>query len=296
MNESKLTYIALVLASAAAVVSLATAGLSTLPQGARINALSQQMEVLTRDNKALQDQLETVKQDRTRIDELDVGMVALASVLKVDRVELAKAIAAAKSVDQATPRTAEVPAGQPQAPGASQPAPAPRPAVASTKDNEQPQAPKEPPVHSDKAGQVASLGADNPFSGSPEANDPPTALTIAVAPQEPAPAQAQVAAPLPPMTIQQVDGVLAKRISENWFKPAGVADNLSAIVQVNMHRDGKVASVKLAKASGSEAFDTSVISSIMSINTLPEVQRLSDSDFKKGYASRAIRFTPQMGG
>lgn len=294
MKESKLTYIALVLAAAGAVVSFATSGLSTLPQGARINTLSQQMEALTRDNKALQDQLETMRQDRTRIDELDVGMVALASVLKVDRVELAKAIAAAKSVDQATPRTAEVSAGQPEAPGASQPASASSPAVESTKENDQPPAPKEPPVHSDKAGQVASLGADNPFSGSPEANDPPTALTIATAPQEPAPAP--VAAPLPPMTIQQVDGVLAKRISENWFKPAGVADNLSAIVQVNMHRDGKVASVKLAKASGSEAFDTSVISSIMSINALPEVQRLSDSDFKKGYASRAIRFTPQMGG
>lgn len=294
MKESKLTYIALVLAAAGAVVSVATAGLSTLPQGARINTLSQQMEALTRDNKALQDQLETMRQDRTRIDELDVGMVALASVLKVDRVELAKAIAAAKSIDQATPRTAEVPAGQPQAPGASQPASASSPALASTKENDQPPAPKEPPVHSDKAGQVASLVADNPFSGSPEDNDPPTALTIAAVPQEPAPAP--VAAPLPPMTIQQVDGVLAKRISENWFKPAGVADNLSAIVQVNMHRDGKVASVKLAKASGSEAFDTSVISSIMSINALPEVQRLSDSDFKKGYASRAIRFTPQMGG
>lgn len=294
MKESKLTYIALTLAAAGAVVSLATAGLSTLPQGARINTLSQQVEAVTRDNKALQDQLETMRQDRTRIDELDVGMVALASVLKVDRVELAKAIAAAKSVKQATPHTAEVPAGQPQVPGASQSASASSPAVASTKENDQPPAPKEPPVHSDKAGQVASLGADNPFSGSPEANDPPTALTIAAAPQEPAPAP--VAAPLPPMTIQQVDGVLAKRISENWFKPAGVADNLSAIVQVNMHRDGKVASVKLAKASGSEAFDTSVISSIMSINALPEVQRLSDSDFKKGYASRAIRFTPQMGG
>lgn len=294
MKESKLTYIALTLAAGAAVVSLATAGLSTFPQGAQIKTLSQQMEALTRDNKALLVQLEAEKQNRARIDELDVGMVALASVLKVDQVELARAIAAAKDVDQATPRTADAPAGQLQAPGASQPASAPGPAVASTKDNEPPQAPKEPPIHSDKGGQVASHGADNPFSGSPEANDAPAALTIAVAPQEPAPAP--VAAPLPPMTIQQVDGVLAKRISENWFKPAGVADNLSAVVQVNMHRDGKVASVKLAKASGNEAFDTSVMISITSINAIPEVQRLSDSDFKKGYASRAIRFTPQMGG
>jgi len=134
---------------------------------------------------------------------------------------------------------------------------------------------------------AVNLTTDNPFATPTEVAEVATALSVTAALDS----VAEI-----PVSIAQVDGVLAKRISENWYKPANAAANLSAIVQLKMQRDGKVASVKLTKASGDAAFDKSAINAINSIGFIDEVKRLSDADFQKGYASRSIQFTPQMGG
>lgn len=305
LKELKLTYVALTLSIAAVAVTGASTILSALPNSTRINALVQEVDTLKQSNLGLKQQLEVERQNRARIDELDVGLTAVAAVLKVDRAELAKAIIAAKSAKAEvatrqspppgsqvaqTSQSHQLAAAENVAPGAaSQQQDQRKQIVASTTaaspstgDQSTPPVPK---VSSDGATLSSTLGTDNPFAAPVDSYEAPATLTVASAAHAPE-----------SLSIEQVDAVLGKRISESWYKPAGAADGLSAIVQVRMARDGKVSAVKLTKASGNAAFDNSAISALKSIGAIDEVSRLSDADFKKGYAIRSIQFTPQMGG
>lgn len=288
-----MNFVALTLAVGAVAVSTLAAGLSALPNSANINSLSQEVATLKASNKRLEQQLEVAIQNRSRIDELDVGLLAIATVLKIDRQELANAMAAAKGEDVAVTTLENGDSGAIAVTAATAVIDKPQTQTASALNqgeassseaiaDSQAPTPNREPIEL-----AVALGSDNPFAAASEPVESPTALSVSVAPDP---------APVRPVSIAQVDGVLAKRISENWYKPAGAAENLSAIVQLKMQRDGKVASVKLTKASGDAAFDNSAINAINSIGFIDEVQQLSDADFQKGYASRSIQFTPQMGG
>lgn len=305
MKELKLTYVALTLSIAAVAVTGASTILSALPNSTRINALAQEVDTLKQSNLGLTQQLEVERQNRARIDELDVGLTAVATVLKVDRAELAKAIIAAKTAkSEVTARQSSAPVTQASQPSHSRQSAVaekvtPGSAAAQRQDQSKQVASSEsdtsstgeqtaasgPKVSSDASNLSSTLGSDNPFATAGDSYDAPAALTVAAAAQAPE-----------SLSIEQVDAVFGKRLSESWYKPAGAADGLSAIVQVQMARDGKVSAVKLTKASGNAAFDNSAISALKSIGAIDEVKRLSDADFKKGYAIRSIQFTPQMGG
>lgn len=297
LNESKLTYIALVLGAGAIAVSVATATLSALPNSSKINTLTTEVEGLHKQNAALNDQLTIAKQNRSRIDELDIGLTAMANVMNIDRQQLAKAMLAMKAADsqvgQEQPnRAASAQVVQPSSVVEQQPVTkaAPAPSI----DNPVTALPKAPTAEGDQAGQPSAgahdlpIEVDNPFAGAPDAS-------IHAGGEVPAPI-AVVPASAPKLTIEHVDSILAKRISEKWYKPAGASANLSALIQMKMTRDGKVDSVVITRPSGNTEFDTSVISAVKSIGAIDEVQRLSDADFEKAYANRIIQFTPQMGG
>lgn len=299
MNESKLTYIALVLGAGALAVSVASAALSALPNSNKIASLVIEVADLRKQNTSLTDQLAIANQNRSRIDELDIGLTAMANVMNIDRQQLAKAMMEMKTADTqigqaklnsaANPKAVQPSPVTPQQPVARSAAPAPavdRPAT---------DVPIVPPAPVGASAGKPSLvepelpiELDNPFAGAPDAS-------IHAGGEIPAPI-AVVPAGAPKLTIEHVDSILAKRISEKWYKPAGASANLNALIQMKMTREGKVDSVVLTRPSGNAEFDTSVISAVKSIGAIDEVQRLSDADFEKAYANRIIQFTPQMGG
>lgn len=295
-SNTKLSYLALVLSAGALAVCAATAGLSALPNNSNISKLQQQVDALTKSNTELTAELESGIDNRHRIDELDVGLTAITQVANIDPEKLARAIGAIKAADAkraiSTPLPGEseshqadvavAPTAPQQVPApTAKPQPAPGPATAS---------PKEESQQVEQAIAASSESTSyNPFAPSAEkAVSEEIAAPLSVASEKTAPA--------PALSIAQVDGILAKRISEKWYKPANAKDNLSAVIQIKMSRDGKVASTKIVKASGDEAYDTSVINAVNSIMAIKEVAQLSEADYKKAYASRSIQFTPQMGG
>lgn len=321
MKDSKLSYLALTCSVGAVLLCGVSSMLSVFPNSSKIDALAHQVQTLTDENGKLRAMAEGGGENRARINELDVGLTALASVMKIDRNELAKAIAAAKGRQEAdasagqapqrhvqssgTPNAPAVTASQPQS-GSTTTQPAPKADASSTTERVTPVAgiadaqsagqqsdkPNPSPASSAHQDQQAVanaplLGDDNPFAQPADTasagGEVPATLAVA-------------ASKTAPVTIAQVDSVLGKRLSSNWYKPAGAADDLSTIIQLKMSRDGKVATVRLSKSSGNAAFDTSAISAVKSIGTIDEVRQLSDADFQKAYASRSIQFTPQMGG
>lgn len=299
MNESKLTYIALTLGAGALAVSVASAVLSALPNSNKIASLSTEVADLRKQNVSLTEQLEIANQNRSRIDELDIGLTAMANVMNIDRQQLAKAMMAMKTADAQNGQTQLKSAASPKAaqpsPVTQQLPPARSAAPVSPVDSPAPGVPVVPVVpvgaSSGKQPVVAqdlALEVDNPFAGASDAS-------IHAGGEIPAPI-AVVPAGAPKLTIEHVDSILAKRISEKWYKPAGAAANLNALIQMKMTREGKVDSVVLTRPSGNAEFDSSVISAVKSIGAIDEVQRLSDADFDKAYANRIIQFTPQMGG
>ncbi|HDS1721844.1 TonB family protein [Pseudomonas putida] len=312
MKESKLSYIALAISVGAAALCGVSAMLSVFPNSSRIDKLSSQVATLSEQNAQLRAVAPYVGDNRSRINELDVGVTALANVLKVDRGELANAIAAVKAAQMAEDRaskptskphegdgnttsnqsmqpTLAVSASQTKA-GSQAPVPVGRntnkPELGQPIDSSA-KPPTEAVRHAEAQDKTPPLmGADNPFAAGLENTN---------AGGEVAPAISVSSANTGSMTIEQVDAVLGKRLSSNWYKPAGVIDGLSTIIQLKMSREGKVATVRIGKSSGNQAFDSSALSAVQSIGSIDEIRKLSDADFKKAYASRSIQFTPQMG-
>ncbi|WP_178129922.1 energy transducer TonB [Pseudomonas sp. MWU12-2323] len=292
--NTKMNYLSLVMAAGAVVVCAATAGLSVLPNSSNISRLQQQVNALEQEKATLVAQLAGGLDNRARIDELDIGLTALAQVANIDHDKLGKAIGAIRAADAKRKIALALP-------GASEAAPANMPLAATTPaqpaDATAPTpkpAPPAPVKEDEEPGDQALVSApeaptDNPFTAAMDrtaTGDAAAPLTIAKTKE----------APATQLTIAQVDSILAKRISENWYKPANAKDSLNAVIQVKMSRDGKVASVKIEKASGNDAFDNSVVNAVSSIMAIKEVGQLSEADYKKAYASRSIQFTPQMGG
>ena len=300
MRESKLTYIAIALSAGAFAVSIGTAGLSALANSSKIDKLSVEVATLRTENERIKPQLATLAENRSRIDELDIGLTALASVANIDRAKLATAIASARNSDARVAdeigaanepaETSKKTVGEPVDAPASLTVPAhevslPKQAVKADQVSASAASALPKPSQRVLAAAPEAL-EDNPFAADSGTSNKASGevMTLAISTESGK-----------NLSIAEVDGILGKRISEKWYKPAGAREELSAIVQVKMSRDGKVTSVKLSKASGNEAFDTSVISAVQSIVAIDEVRRLSDADFKKAYENRSIQFTPKMG-
>ncbi|MCF5371244.1 TonB family protein [Pseudomonas syringae] len=297
-KNTKLTYIALVVSVGALVVCGATAALSAFPNSGNISKLQQQVQ---QHNDLLSSQSVSGRDSRSRIDELDFGLTAIAHIAKIDPATLSKAIADVRAAEAKSKGLSNAPAVQqawPATPGpaatatesdqpTSGPAPASEPAKTSTPqpDPDDGQARERAIVNS------KPTNSENPFTAESEhaggaVEEAPAPLSIA----------SVKAASGPTMSVAQVDTILAKRLVSSWYTPAGSKDNLNAVIQVQINRDGKVGEVKVVTPSGDERFDISAVSALKSLEPISEVARLSDADYKKAYASRSIRFTPKMGG
>lgn len=309
MKESKLSYIALAISVGAAALAGVSGMLSVFPNSSKIDELTQQVSTLTEQNNRLNSLVGVAGENRARINELDVGITAVANVLNIDRAELAKAFTAVKAAQEADALAATAAQQQKDANGDLAVSPTAKqqrsdhgvPAEAKSQAN--PEAPELTGRDSHNAASMPTrskqdsktdapkpatplMGADNPFSAG---------LDNSNAGGEVSPALAVSPAKGEPLTIAQVDSVLGKRLSSNWYTPAGATEDLNTIIQLKMSRNGKVASVRIGTSSGNSAFDTSALSAVQSLGNIEEVRQLSDADFQKAYASRFIQFTPQMG-
>lgn len=291
----KVSTIALVLGGTSLLVSGLTAALMTVGYGGRIVELEERLALmggtLTKTGLVATD-------TAGRVGELDIGLTALARVAKVDPIELSKGIALERERINSESKSAD----KPSAPADSTPAPAATagslPGLAPAQDAV-PQAKvagpaqpmTSPPGHAPETAteQDAALelqGGDNPFAKLTEeiqAESKATAKPLAIA------VKAE------PVTVEKVDALLAKRISESWVKPAGKIDDLSVAVEIRLGRSGNIADAKVLQSSGSKDFDASALAAIRAIGRIEEVSQLSEEDYQAAYAKRSILFTPELG-
>ncbi len=182
-----------------------------------------------------------------RINELDSGLLAMATMLKLDGAELSSLM------NQFAGNEVSAPAAAEQAPA------------------------------------IQLKARSTPVANVEAASDTP-AWAMAT------PSENADAARLPELTIDDVDGLLVKRISDNWSMPPGDISDLRTELVLKLGRDGAMNTVSVTKSSGNRIFDDSAVGAIMRIKAIPEVAALTDELYQLGYASRNIVFTPELGG
>lgn len=85
--------------------------------------------------------------------------------------------------------------------------------------------------------------------------------------------------------------LIKTRASEGWVRPSSIQRNMTVTLQIGMGVDGAITSVNIAKSSGDNAYDNSVVAAINNIGGLSEMQGMNSSEFAK-YRSFKISFTP----
>lgn len=230
-----------------------------------------------------------------RMDELDAGMVAMAKVSKIDGAELRRVMAMELSEmrngvgtpDAVVPAQVEeaVSVSEQQAPAVQILAPVlglantqGQPSVPPAPSASPPGPTKAPAQNQDFEAIVKDLQQTDPTRG------------VAVSPP-PTDIQAK-----PSLTMADVDGILVKRISEQWHKPAGVTDGMTVEIHIKMSRDGKLNKVDIRRSSGLDVFDRSAILALKNIGVVKEVAQLDDATYDKAYRSRTIVFSPELMG
>jgi TonB family protein len=100
-----------------------------------------------------------------------------------------------------------------------------------------------------------------------------------------------------PELINEIDSgevfndLIRARASESWVRPPSARRNHSVTLQIGMATDGRITSVDIAKSSGDEPYDQSVVATIKNIGRLPEAQEIKPSDLAK-YRLFKMSFTP----
>jgi TonB family protein len=304
--ENRLGLIGVALGGTSLVISAVTALMVTVGTGSEVAALKKEVAALRGQTQTTSDR---GNDNARRISELDYGLTAMVKVQGVNLFELEKAIRAQKASAAPSPITqaaatasrstvAPTQAAQPANSNPAVPAVAAVAALGNEATRQTQPKPAPAPESSKPKVQDAQPG-DNPFTQAA----PPTGAAAPEAPVDnpfnSAKDEASQAAPLAikaePYTIERVDAVLGKRLSESWFKPAGNLTKLKAIVEMKVGRDGHIANVRVVQSSGSKPFDVSALNAIKGLGRIEEVALLSEADYLKAYAKRSIEFTPDMG-
>lgn len=250
---------------------------------------------------ALETQLEQTSMTATslaaRVDELDAGMVALVKVSGIDGGELRKVMTselaemhkAAGAVESAAPEETKV-ASEPPALSVQVVESEKSPAAAQTLTSATPKPSVDatPSPASAATPAVAATASKAPESGK-DFEEIVKSLQSDTAPTAPAINPQEEKKPNRPLTIAEVDGILAKRISEQWHKPASATDKMTVDIHIKMARDGKLDKVDVTRSSGLEVFDRSAVTALKSIGVVKEVAQLDDATFDQGYRSRTIQ-------
>jgi TonB family protein len=297
--ENKLGLIGVALGGTSLVITAVTAIMVTVGTGSEVAALKNEVATLRGQTEAVTDR---GNDNARRISELDYGLTAMVKVQGVNLLDLEKAIKAQKASAAPSPisqsavtvsRSTVVPAQVVQQAHSA-------PAVPAVTEAAR-QAPSKPATVPEQAKPKVqdAQPADNPFTQAAQAAGTAAPDAPVDNPFNPVKDESSQAAPLAikaePYTIERVDAVLGKRLSESWFKPAGNLAKLKAIVEMKVGRDGRIANVRVVQSSGSKPFDVSALNAIQGLGRIEEVAMLSEADYLKAYAKRSIEFTPDMG-
>jgi colicin import membrane protein len=89
-----------------------------------------------------------------------------------------------------------------------------------------------------------------------------------------------------------LDDLINKSVSDNWTRPPSARNGMSVQVQIEMLPDGTITNASVARSSGDAAFDGSAVSAVRRVGRIPEMQKLSPSEFNP-YRSFKTTFTPE---
>lgn len=217
-----------------------------------------------------------------RLEELDAGMVALTKLSNVDPDELGKVMLS----ELMEIRGLKASLSEAQAQSSTSTVMEPEPLSVELA------APSEPPAGSsvpvtETTSHSAKLVENAPAPGVKQDFESIVKNLQAVAPTA-APSATSQAEKRKPLTIADVDGVLARLISDQWHKPPGAADGMKAEIHIKMSRDGKIEKADVTRGSGLDAFDLSAVTALRSIGVVKEVAQLDDATYEKAYRSRTI--------
>lgn len=110
------------------------------------------------------------------------------------------------------------------------------------------------------------------------------------------PAKQAVMAPVPTKPeydfAAHFDELIKARSAEGWTRPPSARKGMVVELQIGMTPDGTVESVRIAKTSGDEPFDTSAVAAVKNIGRLTEMQEMKPSDTSR-YQSFKMKFTPE---
>jgi len=93
--------------------------------------------------------------------------------------------------------------------------------------------------------------------------------------------------------IASLDDLIARRVSEQWIKPATARHGMSCTIRISMTPDGTITDVTLARSSGDTPYDNSTVAAVRSIRRIPEIQQLDRASFDELYRQRTLLFTPE---
>lgn len=215
-----------------------------------------------------QGELQVLVQQNSRltqaVEELDIGLTAIVELQKLDRPQLAAAIEAER-LRLKTARQQALDAAK--AGGAVAGEQADAQVTGSVGEHT-----GNPFADLMREGGAATVDAQQPSA-------PATPLNIIT--------------PADPVTVAKVDGLLSRRIGENWVRPQGNIAGLKSTVQIRMSRSGNVLEAKLVKGSGNKSFDSSALDAIRGIARIEEMAMLTNEDFESSYQKRTILFSPE---
>jgi len=214
-----------------------------------------------------------------RLEELDAGMVALTKLSNVDPEELSKLMLSELNEIRGVKAASQ----QMAATQAATHSPAePAPLSVEVTGSPETQA-GNPPSTS-----VAVKGPEPTPTQSGKQDFESIVKNLQTATSPPAPAATSPAEKAKPLTIAEVDGVLARLISDQWHKPPGASDGMKAEIHIKMSREGKIEKADVTRGSGLDAFDLSAVTALRSIGIVKEVAQLDDATYERAYRSRTI--------
>lgn len=217
-----------------------------------------------------------------RLEELDAGMVALTKLSNIDPEELGKIMLTELREIRGVKASLAGAQAQSSTSTAIEPEPLSVEVAATPESPSGSSVPiTETTAHSAKAVENA------PAPGVKQDFESIVKNLQAVEPKA-APAVTSQAEKRKPLTIADVDGVLARLISDQWHKPPGAADGMKAEIHIKMSRDGKIEKADVTRGSGLDAFDLSAVTALRSIGVVKEVAQLDDATYEKAYRSRTI--------
>ena len=86
--------------------------------------------------------------------------------------------------------------------------------------------------------------------------------------------------------------IIARRISENWYRPPSARRNMRTLLKITLTRAGKVQNVQIVDTSGDRAFDLSAKEATLK-SEFPEIKELSPSEYTKYFREINLLFDPQ---